>query len=147
MIICFAADHGGYELKNRIKAHLAERKDVKIVDLGVNTADPVDYPAYGKACAEAVASGKADLGVVCCGTGLGISMAANKVHGIRCALLTSDELARKAKQHNNANMVAFGGRTTQAEDACRMVDIWLDEEWLGTSLERHRRRVDQLDQM
>ena len=126
MIIALAADHGGYELKNIIKEHLRERETapvfdgdggrvddkIKIVDLGTNSGGSVDYPDYGKACAEAVASGKANLGIVCCGTGIGISIAANKVKGIRCGLCTSVEMATLTKQHNNANMIALGGRTT-----------------------------------
>lgn len=146
MIIALAADHGGYTLKEAIKDHLRERK-IKIVDLGSDSEEPVDYPIYGKACADAVASGRADLGIVCCGTGIGISMAANKVHGIRCALCTSVKMAELAKQHNNANMLAFGGRTTTPEDAIAMVDAWLDNEWLGKTVERHARRVRMLDEM
>jgi ribose 5-phosphate isomerase B len=146
MIIALAADHGGYTLKEAIKDHLRERK-IKIVDLGTDSEEPVDYPIYGKACADAVASGRADLGIVCCGTGIGISMAANKVHGIRCALCTSVKMAELAKQHNNANMLAFGGRTTTPEDAIAMVDAWLDNEWLGKTVERHARRVRMLDEM
>ncbi|MGI6177684.1 MAG: ribose 5-phosphate isomerase B [Eubacterium sp.] len=146
MIIALAADHGGYTLKEAIKDHLRERK-IKIVDLGTDSEEPVDYPIYGKACADAVASGRADLGIVCCGTGIGISIAANKVHGIRCALCTSVKMAELAKQHNNANMLAFGGRTTSPEDAIAMVDAWLDNEWLGKTLERHARRVKMLDEM
>lgn len=143
MIIALAADHGGYELKNIIKEHLKERK-IKIVDLGTNSSDSVDYPVYGKACAEAVASGKADLGIVCCGTGIGISIAANKVKGIRCGLCTSVEMATLTKQHNNANMIALGGRTTTPELAIEIVDAWLDTEFEGG---RHQRRVDMLDEM
>jgi len=146
MIIALAADHGGYTLKEAIKDHLRERK-IKIVDLGTDSEEPVDYPIYGKACADAVASGRADLGIVCCGTGIGISMAANKVHGIRCALCTSVKMAELAKQHNNANMLAFGGRTTTPEDAIAMVDAWLNNEWLGKTVERHARRVRMLDEM
>ena len=104
----------------------------------------VDYPVYGKACGEAVASGKADLGVVVCGTGIGISIAANKVKGIRCGLCTSVEMAHLTKQHNNANILALGGRTTEPELALKIVDEWLDTEFEGG---RHPRRVDMLDQM
>lgn len=144
MIIALAADHGGFELKNAIKEHLKEREGVKIADLGVNAPDSVDYPDYGKACGEAVASGKADLGIVCCGTGIGISIAANKVKGIRCALCTSVEMAELAKQHNNANIISLGGRTTDNELAFAIVDKWLDSEFEGG---RHKRRTDKLDGM
>ena len=158
MIIVLAADHGGFELKNEIKNHLKERGTapvfdadgnsvedrIKIVDLGTNSSDSVDYPAYGKACAEAVASGKGDLGIVCCGTGIGISIAANKIKGIRCGLCTSVEMAILTKQHNNANMIALGGRTTTPDLAKEIVDAWLDTKFEGG---RHQRRVDMLDEM
>lgn len=143
MIIAVASDHGGFELKNRVREHLKER-GIKVVDLGTDSEESVDYPAYGKACAEAVASGKADLGVVCCGTGIGISIAANKVKGIRCGLCTSVEMAELTKKHNNANMIALGGRTTDPDLAIQIVDRWLDTDFEGG---RHQRRVDMLDEM
>ena len=93
MLIAIASDHGGFALKEKIKEYLRQRGD-KIVDLGTTSEESVDYPIYGKACAEAVASGKAERGIVCCGTGIGISIAANKVKGIRCGLCTSVEMAR-----------------------------------------------------
>ena len=145
MIIALASDHGGYALKEQVKKHLKEKdKNLKLVDLGTNSEESVDYPVYGKACAEAVASGKADLGIVCCGTGIGISIAANKVKGIRCGLCTSVEMAHLTKEHNNANMIALGGRTTSPELACAIVDEWLDTEFAGG---RHKRRTDMLDEM
>lgn len=143
MIAALAADHAGYELKNAVKEHLKER-GYKIVDLGTNGPESVDYPAYGKACGEAVASGKADLGVVCCGSGIGISIAANKVKGVRCALCTSEEMGKLCKEHNNANMIALGGRLTDKDLALRIVDAWLDAEFMGG---KHQRRIDQLDEI
>lgn len=143
MIIAVASDHGGFELKNRVREHLKER-GIKVVDLGTDSEESVDYPVYGKACAEAVASGKADLGVVCCGTGIGISIAANKVKGIRCGLCTSVKMAELTKKHNNANMIALGGRTTDPDLALQIVDRWLDTDFEGG---RHQRRVDMLDEM
>ncbi len=143
MVIAVASDHGGFELKNKVREHLRKR-GIKVVDLGTDSEESVDYPIYGKACAEAVASGKADLGVVCCGTGIGISIAANKVKGIRCGLCTSVEMAELTKKHNNANMIALGGRTTDPELAMKIVDKWLDTEFEGG---RHQRRVDMLDEM
>ena len=100
MIIAIASDHGGYALKETIKEYLRTRSDIQIVDLGTNSEESVDYPIYGKACAEAVADGKADRGIVCCGTGIGISIAANKVKGIRCGLCTSVEMAELTRKHN-----------------------------------------------
>ena len=143
MKIAVASDHGGFALKEKVKEHLIER-GFDIEDLGTHSEESVDYPVYGKACGEAVASGKADLGVVVCGTGIGISIAANKVKGIRCGLCTSVEMAHLTKQHNNANILALGGRTTAPELALKIVDEWLDTEFEGG---RHQRRVDMLDQM
>ena len=102
----------------------------------------MDYPEFGKACAQAVASGKADRGIVICGTGIGISIAANRIRGIRCGLCTSVEMAELSRKHNNANMLAMGGRITSVEDAIRITDAWLDTEFEGG---RHSRRVDMLD--
>lgn len=143
MKIAVASDHGGYQLKETVKTHLVGR-GFEVMDLGTDSEASVDYPVYGKACGEAVAEGKADLGVVVCGTGIGISMAANKVKGIRCGLCTSVEMARLTKQHNNANILALGGRTTETGLALEIVDTWLDTEFEGG---RHQRRVDLLDQM
>ena len=141
--IAVASDHGGFALKEKVKEHLVQR-GFDVDDLGTHSEDSVDYPSYGKACGEAVASGKADLGVVVCGTGIGISIAANKVKGVRCGLCTSVEMAHLTKQHNNANMLALGGRTTEPELALKIVDEWLDTEFEGG---RHQRRVDMLDQL
>ena len=145
MIIVMASDHGGYSLKQAIKKHLKEKDPgLKLVDIGTDSEGSVDYPVFGKAAGEAVASGKADLGIVCCGTGIGISIAANKVKGVRCGLCTSVEMAHLTKQHNNANMIALGGRTTEPELAFAIVDEWLDTEFEGG---RHQRRIDMLDEM
>lgn len=144
MIIAIASDHGGYQLKETVKEYLRTRNDIQIVDLGTNSEESVDYPIYGKACAEAVASGKADRGIVCCGTGIGISIAANKVKGIRCGLCTSVEMAELTRKHNNANMLAMGGRTTDPNLALEITKAWLDTEFEGG---RHKRRTDMLDEM
>ena len=144
MKLAIASDHGGFSLKEQIKMHLAEKdSSIEIMDLGTHSEESVDYPIYGKACGEAVASGEADLGIVCCGTGIGISIAANKVKGVRCGLCTSVEMAHLTKQHNNANMIALGGRTTASELAFQIVDEWMDTEFEGG---RHQRRVDMLDE-
>lgn len=141
MIVAVAGDHGGFALKQRIREHLIER-GIKIADLGTDSEESVDYPEFGKACAQAVASGKADRGIVICGTGIGISIAANRIRGIRCGLCTSVEMAELSRKHNNANMLAMGGRITSVEDAIRITDAWLDTEFEGG---RHSRRVDMLD--
>ena len=141
MKIALASDHGGFELKEQVKKHLLKR-EIEVLDLGTNSAESVDYPAYGTLCGETVVSGKADCGIVVCGTGIGISIAANKVKGVRCGLCTSVEMAHLTKQHNNANVLALGGRTTAPELAMAIVDEWLDTEFEGG---RHQRRVDMLD--
>jgi ribose 5-phosphate isomerase B len=115
-----------------------------VIDLGTDSEDPVDYPIYGKKLGEYVAAKNADLGVAVCGTGIGISMACNKVKGIRCALCTSVEMGQKAKQHNNANILALGGRTTDPDLAVQIVDAWLGEKFLG---QHHTRRIEMLDEM
>lgn len=143
MKIVIAADHGGYELKEELKNYLwGEGHDVK--DLGTDSCESVDYPEYGKRCAEAVVNGEAERGIVCCGTGIGISMAANKVKGARCSLCTSNIMAEMTRKHNDANILALGGRITSFGDARVITDIWLSTEFEGG---RHQRRVDQLDAM
>jgi ribose 5-phosphate isomerase B len=144
MKIALASDHGGFNLKNGIKAYL-DSKGYEIVDLGADTDASVDYPIYGKKCAEYVVSGQADKGIVFCGTGIGIGIAANKVHGARCAVVASETHAFFAKSHNNANMIALGERTTGLADAKYFVDTWLNTEFDGG--ERHARRVSLLDEM
>lgn len=141
MKIAIASDHGGYELKETIKEYLKGR-DLEILDLGTDSTESVDYPAYGKACGEAVAQGEADRGIVCCGTGIGISIAANKVKGIRCSLCTDVTMAALTRKHNDSNMLALGGRTTGPQTALDIVKAWLDTEFEGG---RHQRRVDMLD--
>ena len=143
MKIALASDHGGFELKEAIKTHLKKR-GFELLDLGTDSNESVDYPKYGQGCGEAVATGKADLGIVCCGTGIGISMAANKVKGVRCGLCTSVDMAKLTKQHNNANVLALGGRIVEESLALKIVDTWLDTEFEGG---RHQRRVDMLDNM
>ena len=141
MKIALGCDHAGYPLKNEIIKHLQER-NIEIVDLGCYSEESVDYPIYGKKVGEAVMAGQADKGIVCCGTGIGISIAANKVKGIRCALPYNDFTAEMCKKHNNANMVAFGARSLSVEEAIRYTDIWLDTEFEGG---KHERRINMLE--
>ena len=141
MKIAIASDHGGYQLKEEVKKYLEDR-GIEILDLGTNSEESVDYPEYGHACGEAVASGKADRGIVCCGTGIGISLAANKVKGVRCALCTDVNMAVMTRKHNDANMLAMGGRTTDTKTALEITAAWLDTEFEGG---RHQRRVDMLN--
>ena len=143
MKIVVGSDHGGYELKNQVIEHLKAR-GIEVEDLGCFSTDSVDYPEYGQKVAKAVAAGKADKGVVCCGTGIGISIAANKVKGIRCALPYDDFTAEMCKRHNDANVVSFGGRTLPPEKVMHLIDIWLDTEFEGG---RHERRVAMLNEL
>ena len=141
--VAIASDHGGFELKEMIAGFL-ESMDYRVLDLGTNSTESVDYPEYGKKCAEAVVSGQADRGIVCCGSGIGISIAANKVKGIRCALCTSVEMAELSRRHNDANMLALGGRTTEITLALNIVKKWLVTPFDG---DRHERRVNMLNEM
>ena len=143
MKIVLASDHGGYQLKEAVKAEL-EARGFELADLGTDSEASVDYPDFGRLAGEYVAEGKAERGLVFCGTGLGISMAANKVDGIRCAVAIDDERVRLASAHNHANMLALGGRFTSVGDALRYISIWLETPWEG---DRHDRRVSLLDDM
>ena len=142
-VIGIGNDHAAVDLKNEIKAYL-EEKGYKVVNYGTDSSESCDYPVYGAKVGNAVASGEVDAGVLICGTGIGISIAANKVKGVRCGLCTSVEMAKLTKQHNNANVLALGGRTTAPELAIEITDAWLDTEFEGG---RHERRTAMLDDM
>ena len=131
------SDHGGYELKQAVMAHLKER-GVEFRDYGTFSTDSCDYPDYGEAVARAVASGECERGIVVCGTGIGISIAANKVHGIRCALCGDCYSAEKSREHNDANVLALGARVLGEGLALKIVDTNLDTEFAGG---RHARRL------
>ena len=142
MKIAIAADHGGFALKQQLIDHY-QKKNVELEDLGTYTPEPVDYPDYGVKMARHILDGRADLGIAICGTGVGISMAANRLKGIRAALLYDDVSAQMAKKHNNANIIAFGGRTMAFDDVVRRIDIFLQTEFEGG---RHQKRIDKLDE-
>lgn len=125
MRIALGNDHVGTELKRIIAEHV-RAKGHEVVDYGTDSLEIAQYPVYGKAVARAVAGGEADAGILICGTGLGMSMVANKVRGIRCAAVSDPYSARMAKEHNNANILAFGARVVGAEVAKMLVDEWLD---------------------
>ena len=144
MKIAFASDHAGFAMKELVKTYVEKTRKFEILDLGTYSEESVDYPIYGEKIGKAVAGGDADLGIAVCGSGIGISIAANKVKGARCALCHSVEYAHMAKQHNNANILALGGRYTKAEEAYKIIDEWLDTEFEGG---RHHRRVDELDNL
>ena len=139
-MIALACDHGALALKEAIKAHL-EQQGLEYKDFGTYTRDSCDYPDFGAAAARAVASGACEKGIVCCTTGIGISIAANKIKGVRCALLHDHMSARLTRQHNNANMMALGAAVTPPMMALELVDIFLNTEFEGG---RHQRRVDKI---
>lgn len=143
MKIAIASDHGGFDLKEIIIDFLV-KEGIEVSDLGTYSCESVDYPMFGKACALKVAEGHADRGIVVCGTGIGISIAANKVKGIRCALCTSTEMAELTRKHNDANILALGGRILDTETAIEITKTWLETEFEGG---RHQRRVDMLNEM
>ncbi|HYE82805.1 MAG TPA: ribose 5-phosphate isomerase B [Clostridia bacterium] len=140
MRIAIGSDHGGFLLKDEIMKHLKE-KNIDFTDLGCFTTESVDYPDIGQAVGEAVVRGEYDKGIICCGTGIGISISANKVPGVRAALCGDCFSARASIEHNNANVLALGERTIGAGLAKMIVDIWLSSEFLGG---RHGRRVDKI---
>ena len=142
MKIAIASDHGGFELKENVKKYL-EGRDIEVVDLGTYSEESVDYPAYGKACGQAVASGEVDRGIVCCGTGIGISIAANKVKGIRAALCHDVFSAEATRLHNDANILAMGGRVVGPGLALMIVDKFLDTPF--SNEERHARRIGMME--
>lgn len=142
-MIAVGCDHGGFELKQKILAHLQAR-GLAYQDFGCGSTASVDYPAYGKAVARAVASGQCEKGIVICSTGIGISIAANKVPGIRCALCGDCFSARATRQHNDANVLALGALVTGPGLALEIVDIFLDTPFSGE--ERHSRRISQLEE-
>ncbi|HEX8807253.1 MAG TPA: ribose 5-phosphate isomerase B [Candidatus Aquilonibacter sp.] len=145
MRIALGADHAGYEFKDRIAQKLREAGHT-ILDYGTHDPTPVDYPQYGYAVGEAVASGQADRGVVVCGSSLGISMAANKVPGVRCAVATEPLSAELARRHNNANVLALSERLSGWEMIERLVDVFMHAPFDGDTPEgaRHKHRVEQL---
>lgn len=141
-MIALGCDHGGYELMQEVKAHLTKR-GFEYKDFGCYSTESVDYPQYGRAAAKAVASGECECGILICGTGIGISIAANKVPGIRCALCTDCFMAQATKEHNDANMLAFGARVVGPGLALKIVDTFLDTPFSND--ERHKRRIAQIE--
>ena len=140
-MIAIGCDHGGYELKQKILAHLRQR-GLEYRDFGCDSTASVDYPVYGKAVAHAVASGECEKGIVICSTGIGISIAANKVRGIRCAHCADPLEAEMTRRHNDANVLALGAGVSGPNLAKRMVEIFLSTEFEGG---RHARRVALVD--
>lgn len=140
MKVAIGNDHTAVELKKHITKYL-EAKGYTVVNLGADTDESSDYPLYGEKVGKAVASGECDLGVAICGTGIGISLAANKIKGIRAAVCSEPYSARLTRQHNNANIIAFGARVVTTEMAEKIVDEFFGAEFEGG---RHQRRVDMI---
>lgn len=138
--IAVASDHAGFDLKEALKADLIEQGH-DVLDLGTNGPDSVDYPDFGRKAAEAIAAGQAEAGVIVCGTGIGISIAANRVRGARTALCHDTTTARLSREHNDANIIALGARVIGVETARDCVRAFLDTPFAGG---RHQRRVDKL---
>lgn len=143
MKVAIGCDHAGIELKDAVREVLKEQ-GAQVIDLGTHERDSVDYPDYGAAVARAVVSGEADLGVVLCGTGIGISIAANKVPGARAALCHDTFSARMSREHNDANILAMGARIVGSGLAQEIVRAWLGASFAGG---RHQRRIEKLNQL
>jgi ribose 5-phosphate isomerase B len=143
MKIALGSDHGGFTLKEEIKEHLKKTGD-EIIDCGTDSCESVDYPSFGAAVGQALNEKKADLGIVICGTGIGISIAANKIKGIRAALCVNCYMARMAREHNNANVLALGARVVGSGLALDIVDVFLKSSFEGG---RHARRVNMLTEL
>ena len=145
MKIALGSDHAGFDLKMTIKAHL-EANDFEVNDVGVHDNERSDYPVYGNKAAKEVAKGAADIAIVCCGTGVGISIAANKVKGVRCCCCSEPYSARMSRRHNNANALALGGRVVGDELALMIVDEFLATEFEGGRHERRVKLIGELDE-
>ena len=141
-MIALACDHGGYELKEKVKAYLEEKK-LEYKDFGCYSKESVDYPEFGKKAALAVANKECEKGIVICTTGIGISIAANKVKGVRAALCSDCFSARATREHNDANVLALGAGVTGEKLALEIVDIFLNTPF--SNEERHQRRIDQIE--
>lgn len=142
-MIAIGSDHGGYALKERIISYFKE-KGIAYEDLGCYGKESVDYPVFGKAVAKKVASKEADKGIVVCTTGIGISMVANKVKGVRCALCTDTLSAKMTRLHNDANVLALGGGMTGDNLAIDIVETFLNTPFSGE--EKHQRRIDMIEE-
>lgn len=141
MRIALGADHGGFDLKNKIANYLKENK-YEVIDFGTNSSVSVNYPDFAKMVGNAIIKKEADFGILICGTGIGISIAANKIKGIRCALSTNTTMARLSREHNNANILALGSRIVGELLALEMVEIFLSTPFQD---ERHLIRINMLE--
>ena len=141
MKLSIGSDHAGYTFKEEIKKYL-QSKGHEVKDVGTNSLDSCDYPIFGRAAAKLVADGEVDFGILVCSSGEGIMMSANKIKGVRCGLAYNDDVARLIRQHNNANMIAFGASFMKLEDVLHRIDIFLATDFEGG---RHERRVNEIE--
>ncbi len=142
-MIALGCDHGGYAIKEAVKKYL-EESNIEYKDFGTYSEESVDYPIYAKLVADAVANGECEKGVLCCGTGIGISIAANKVKGIRAAVVTNEFCAEMTRRHNDANIIAMGGRVINEEQAVKFTKIFLETPFDGG---RHINRVNMITEI
>lgn len=143
MKIAIGADHAGFEVKESIKKQL-EEMNMQVVDLGTNSSESVDYPDFGAKVGRFVADGAADEGIVVCGSGIGIAIAANKIKGVRAAQAWNEETARLARQHNNANVLSIGARVLPENEIPKIVNAWFDAKFEGG---RHEKRVEKISEL
>ncbi len=142
-MLAIGSDHGGLALKEIIKSALVAR-GLEVDDYGPDNGDSVDYPDFAEKVAGAVSRGEVELGILICGTGIGMSIVANKFPGVRAALVTDEYMARMAKEHNNANVLVLGGRVLDKDMAVKMVHVWLDSLYEAG---RHQRRLDKISRL
>lgn len=142
-MLFIGSDHGGLEMKEELVKVLTSR-NLAVEDCGTNNGNSVDYPDFGEKVAGAVSRGEAELGILVCGTGIGMSIVANKFPGVRAALATDEFMAQMAKEHNNANILVLGGRVLSVELAIKMVNVWLDTAYEGG---RHQLRLDKISRV
>ena len=140
-MIALASDHGGFEIKEAIKAYLQE-KEIAFIDYGTNSTESVDYPVYAKKVCESIQNGESRLGILCCGTGIGMSIAANKQKGIRAAVLSDEFSAEMTRRHNDANVLCLGGRIINSEKAVKLAEIFINTPFEGG---RHSNRVEMFE--
>ena len=140
-IIAIGSDHGGFHLKEKVKAYLME-KGYKVLDMGTKSEASVDYPDYAEKVAKAVQAGEVDRGILICGTGIGMAITANKIPGVRAAVVHDAYTAEMSRRHNNANVITFGGRVVGLGVAFSIVDAWLKNRFEGG---RHARRLDKIE--
>jgi len=141
--LAIGADHAGYVLKEQIKEYL-KSKDIDFKDVGTFKIESCDYPEFAYKVGQAVANGEADLGILICGTGIGMSITANKIKGIRAALVHDEQTAKLSRQHNNANVLCMGGRILSEDLAKKIVDVWLNTSFEGG---RHEKRLKLITQL